>query len=53
MGSLPKMDPNMENEGNTVVAKESDKNKQNVQQTIVLRLIEERQNECKKNSEPL
>jgi hypothetical protein len=25
MGSLPKMDPNMENEGNTVVAKESDK----------------------------
>jgi len=31
MGSLPKMDPNMENEGNTVVAKESDKNKQNVQ----------------------
>lgn len=31
MGSLPKIAPNMENEGNIIVAKESDKNKQNVQ----------------------
>jgi hypothetical protein len=30
MGFLPKIAPNMENQGNTIVAKESDKNKQNV-----------------------